>query len=161
MSEDQKLGATAGSSPSRGFKGGDCKAGDPFYGLAEEAHTRRKLLTFKDDSVGASGAQAGVYLDSINALMTIETDTCFWVFWMARINQDSGGAKGHAAAGRKKPEEGRVMSALRADLRRGGLGERQIFSASSLEEAHRTFLEKWKVSPASADAILNYLQKLI
>ena len=128
-----------------------------FFAIGKEQRTGRYLFTVKDDSVGAEGAQAGVYLDQLVMFMTINAPDKYWIVWMAPDKEGKVGC--HHVRGDKTDEEREmdVLAGLRKDLRDIKFPARKLFHANSLEEAKDTLVEKLKVTRESADQIIAYL----
>lgn len=118
-----------------------------FFGIGKNQRDGRYLLSIKDDSVGVQGAQAGVYLDTLDLLLLVETDIHYWVFWSVQ-------GKGHCLGGDKQPDE-HVLNDLRADIR-GHFSDRKIVEATDLENA-KSKLVNFGVTEKAAAGIIKYL----
>ena len=119
-----------------------------FFGIGKNQQNGRYVLSIKDDSIGAQGAQAGVYLDTVDLLLLVETDDHYWIFWSVQ-------GKGHCLGGNKQAGED-VLGHFRRDLR-GHLSDRKIIQATNLESAQQK-LVKFGVTEKAATVILEYLR---
>ena len=140
------------------------------FGVGVEERTGRYLFSVKGESVAKaikkSGGgddekkdQVGVYLDTITAMILIDTPERVWIFWLSPDSE--GKVKGHSVSTHKTEEERNVdiLENFRKDLSSAQFSTKKLFSTNSLNEAKDVLIKNLNVEPKAADNIVLYLIK--
>jgi hypothetical protein len=126
-------------------------SGSAFLAVARHQDGQFFFTTSKSEDMGA-----GVLLDTCVAIITVETEARFWLFWMAP--DASGKVQGHTISGDKEAGEVNVLADFCHDLTTVAHFSR-LHQVHSLEEAERVLIDRVKVTPQAAQGIVAYLSK--
>lgn len=128
-----------------------------FLAVGKENHTGRYLFSVKKSETGSNvspGTGAGVYLDTCVAILSVESETRFWLFWLAP--DATGKVKGHTVSGDKLADEHNVLEGFHRDLREAKFN--RLYTAQSFQEAEDILVNKIHTTIPAAQNILEYLK---
>lgn len=125
------------------------------FGIGKEERTGRYVFSVKSDSFGIENVQTGVYLDTIVALLTIDTSTHFYIYWMCPSGNM---VKGHVVSGEKSAAEGDVLQGFRRDLLNARFPRRKLLVATSMDHAASLLSTQFKLTQTMVDGIIEYIK---
>lgn len=129
-----------------------------YFGVGKEEQSGRYIFSVKSDTVGAKGAQAGVYLDLLVMMLIVETPAHAYIYWMTPERRADGSTtvKGHALCTER---DAKALRGLRRDLVEfAKFPARKLFSANTWQEVRSVFRDSFDLSHDMTESIIAYIQ---